>query len=126
MKTSLRLLAALFVFLFVARFAAGGDFVSQVVPVGSSFTITVPGDKFLVIRNFTQDETMAIVNTRGTVLVTDKTGLNSTVLTASIMDPFLGVASQEPVDEIVIGGPATVKVTGGDTTCFITYRKGQD
>ncbi|HEV3394226.1 MAG TPA: hypothetical protein VG103_12045 [Chthoniobacterales bacterium] len=124
MKTSLRLLAAVFV-LSVASFVHAGDFISQVVQAGSSFTINVPGDKFLVIRNFTQEGPTAAITTRGTVSATDRTGLSGTVLTATIIDtdPTLLL---EPIDEIVIAGPSTVTVTGGNTNCFITYRKGQD
>jgi hypothetical protein len=32
----------------------------------------------------------------------------------------------EVVNDIVIAGPATVTVTPGDATCFITYRKIDD
>ena len=47
------------------------------------------------------------------------------MLTATIVDtdPTLLL---EPVNDVVIAGPSTVTVTGGDTNCFITYRKGQD
>jgi hypothetical protein len=123
MKTSSRLLAALFVFSFTG-FVHAGDFVSQVVQAGASFTIDVPGNRFLVIRNFTQ-EFSASTTIRGTVKATDQTGLSGTVLTATLADTnpldFL-----EPVNDVVIAGPSTVTVTGGDTNCFITYRKGQD
>jgi hypothetical protein len=124
MKTSFRLFAVVFV-LIAVNFARAGDFISQVVQAGSSFTINVPGDKFLVIRNFTQEGPTAAITTRGTVSATDRTGLSGTVLTATIIDtdPTLLL---EPIDEIVIAGPSTVTVTGGNTNCFITYRKGQD
>ena len=121
MKTSFRLLAALSV-LFIANFVQAGDFVSQVVQASGSFTITVPGDRFLVIRNFTQ---VGPATVRGTVSATDRTGLSGTVLTTTIVDPS-NLTSLEPVNDVVVSGPSTVTVTAGDTNCFITYRKGQD
>jgi hypothetical protein len=124
MKTSFRLFAVVFV-LIAANLVRAGDFVSQVVQAGATFTISVPGDRFLVIRNFTQEGPTASITVRGTVTATDTTGLTGTVLTATIIDtdPTLLL---EPIDDIVIAGPSTVTVTAGNTNCFITYRKGQD
>jgi len=124
MKTSLRLLATIFVLSFVG-FVRAGDFVSQVVQANASFTISVPGNQFLVIRNFTQAGPSSSIALRGTITATDRTGLTGTVLTATIADQDPGVLL-EPVNNVVIAGPSTVTVTGGDSTCFITYRKGQD
>lgn len=124
MKTSSRLFAVLFVFSFTT-FVRAGDFVSQVVQKGRMFTISVPGDRFLVIRNFTQEGPTFSITTRGTVTATDSTGLTGTVLTATIVDPDPTLLL-EPVNNVVIAGPSTVTVTGGDSTCFITYRKGED
>ena len=123
MKTSFRLLAAVFALIAVNSIRAG-DFVSQVVQAGASFTISVTGDHFLVIRNFTQ-EFSASTTVRGTVTATDGTGLTGTVLTATLADTN-PIDLLEPVNEVIIAGPSTVTVTGGDTNCFITYRKGQD
>jgi hypothetical protein len=123
MKTSLRLLAAVFV-LNVASSVQAGDFVSQVVQAGASFTITITGDRFLVIRNFTQ-EFSGSTTVRGTVTATDGTGLTGIVLTATLADTN-PIDLLEPINEVIIAGPSTVTVTGGDTNCFITYRKGQD
>jgi hypothetical protein len=47
------------------------------------------------------------------------------VLTATLADTN-PIDLLEPVNEVIIAGPSTVTVTGGDTNCFITYRKGQD
>jgi hypothetical protein len=132
MKTSSRLLAALFVFGFVS-FLHAGNFVSQVVQGSvppASFTIEVPGGHILVIRNFTQEGTatpgqMNTITVRGTITARDKTGLTGTVITATIADTDPGEIL-EPVNDVVIAGPSTVTVTGGDTNCFITYRKGED
>jgi hypothetical protein len=124
MKTSLRFLAAAFVLSF-AGFVCAGDFVSQVLQTGDMpITITVPGDRFLVIRNFTQQGPLAMGQMRGTVTVTSTFGPTQ-VMTATIVDPS-NTTSLEPINNIVIGGPATVMVKPGDSTCFITYRKGED
>jgi hypothetical protein len=124
MKTSLRLLVALFV-LASAGFIHAGDFVSRVVQVGDTFTIDVPGNRFLVIRNFTQQGTFSAISIRGQITATDSSGFTGTVITATIADTD-PTALLEPVNDVVIAGPSTVTVTGGDTTCFLTYRKGQD
>jgi hypothetical protein len=127
MKTSLRLLAAVFILSFVG-FAQAGDFVSQIVQGNAppfSFTIDVPGNRFLVIRNFTQEGTFSTITIRGQITATDRTGSAGTVITATIADTD-PLALLEPVNEVVIAGPSTVTVTGGDTNCFITYRKGED
>ena len=123
MKSSFRLLAVVFVLSF-ATFVRAGDFVSRVVQVGDMFTIDVPGNKFLVIRNFTQEFSI-LSTTRGSVKATDRNGFEATMLTATIADPNPGNLL-EPVNEVVIAGPSTVTVNGGDTTCFITYRRGED
>ena len=124
MKTSFRIFAVVFALSFAGSVRAG-DFVSQVVQAGATFSVSVPGDRFLVIRNFTQEGPTASITVRGTVTATDKTGLTGTVLTATIVDtdPTLYL---EPVNNVVIAGPSTVTVTGGDTNCFITYRRGED
>jgi hypothetical protein len=119
MKTSLRLLVALFVIFFTfAKFAAADDnFVSAIVQV--SLQINVGSNKSLVIRNFTQNGGV----TRGTIQVMSGSFTVPNVLTATIVDPALQEGFLEPVNEIVIAGPATVTVTAGDQACFITYRK---
>jgi hypothetical protein len=123
MKTALaRVLPVLLFFLFT-KFADAGDFVSMVVQANQSLpTITVPGDRFLVIRNFTQE---AGGMSRGFVSVTTNGLTANNVLTATIVDPALS-GTLEVINNIVIAGPATVTVTCGDTNCFITYRKGTD
>lgn len=124
MKTSLRLFATVFV-LIAVNFVRAGDFVSRVVQVGDMFTIAVPGNQFLVIRNFTQQGTFSAITIRGHITATDRNGFTGTVITATIADTD-PTALLEPVNDVVIAGPSTVTVTGGDTTCFLTYRKGQD
>ena len=122
MKTAIaRVLPVLFIFVF-AKFADAGDFVSAVVPTGTTLPITVPGDRVLVIRNFTQD---GGVN-RGSVSVATSTFTADHVMTATIVDPMAMPGALEVINNVVIAGPATVTVTPGDATCFITYRKGTD
>ncbi len=124
MKNSLRLLAALFVFSFVS-FVHAGNWISRVVQVGDTFAVEVPGGHFLVIRNFTQEGTFSVITTRGQITATDKNGFSGTVITATIADTDPGTVL-EPVNEVVVAGPSTVTVTGGNTSCFLTYRKGEE
>jgi hypothetical protein len=127
MKTSLRLLAAVSVLSF-ASFIRAGDLQSQVIQATQSITIDVPGNRFLTIRNFTQDATTitgAPVTIRGVVSVMTN-GLNITnAFVASIADPNPNNIL-DPVNNFVVAGAATVTVTCGDTNCFITFRKGTD
>ena len=116
-----------FVVAFVCGAAAvvrANDYKSVVIQGNTSLTspIDVSGDRFLVIRNFTQQGGTV----RGTVNVTIGTQ-TITVLTASIL-PADSTTTLEPVNSIVISGPATVTVTCGSdaTTCFVTYRKESD
>ncbi len=123
MKTSSRLLAVLFVFIFTG-FIRAGDFVSTVLQADQVLpTITVSGNHFLLIRNFTQE--VGGTN-RGFVSVTANGLTITNAFVASLADPDTN-SILDPVNEFVVAGPATVTVTCGDTTsCFISYRKGQD
>jgi hypothetical protein len=126
MKTALvRVLPVLFFFVF-AKFADADDFVSAVIQAGQSLPapITVPGDRFLVIRNFTQEAVG--FTTRGFVSVTTNGFTANPVMTATIVDPSAMSGKLEVINNVVIAGPATVTVTAGNTTCFVTYRKGTD
>lgn len=122
MKTSFRLLALGFVFSF-ATFVRAGDFVSTVLQHDQTLSITVNGDHSLVIRNFTQE--VGGFN-KGFVSVT-KNGLTITnAFVASVEDPSTAFVN-DPVNNFVVAGPATVTVKCGDTTnCFITYRRGEN
>ena len=123
MKTSFRLFAVLFVFNSTG-FVHAGDFVSTVLQADQQLApITISGDHFLVIRNFTQE---VGGNNRGFVSVEKNGSAITNAFVASVEDPstfFL----KDPVNSFVVAGPATVTVTCGDTTsCFLTYRKGQN
>ena len=123
MKTLFRLLAALCVFSFTG-FVHAGDFISQVLQADQVLgPITVPGNHFFQIRNFTQE---VGGNNRGFVSVTANSLTITNAFVASIEDPSTLILN-DPVNNFVVAGPATVTVTCGDTTsCFITYRKGQE
>jgi hypothetical protein len=131
MKTALvRVLPVLFFFVF-AKFADAGDFVSAVIQPGTTpIPITVPANRFLVIRNFTQ-VSPGPPTSRGVVEVTSLNGvtiINANILAAAIIDstnPAPGVL--EPINNVVVAGPASVSVTCDlASTCFVTYRKGED
>lgn len=126
MKTALVRLLFVFVFLTLTRFAVAGDFVSAVIqPTDTPPPITVPADRFLVVRNFTQEGPITMA--RGSVsVITTTFPAGVIVLTAAIVDPATKAGSLEPINNVVITGPATVMVTPGETNCFITYRKGTD
>jgi hypothetical protein len=123
MKTLFRLFAVVFV-LIAVNFARAGDFVSQVLQADQVLpTIIVSGNHFLVIRNFTQE---VGGNNKGFVSVTANGQTITNAFVASIEDPSTQFTN-DPVNNFVVAGPATVTVTCGDTTsCFISYRKGQE
>lgn len=124
MKTPLVRLFSVFIFFILTKFVTAGDFVSTILQAGQTpLQITVPSDRFLVIRNFTQEGgTM-----RGFVSVMTSTFTANNVLTAALLDPNNTTpGSLEVINNIAIAGPATVTVTPGDANCFITYRKGTD
>src|ERR1700746_254549 len=124
MKISSGLLAAVLL-LSVVSLVCAGNWISQVVQANTTFDIQVPGGHVLIIRNFTQEGTFSAITLRGQITARDKTGLSGTVLTATIADTDPN-ALLEPVNEVFIAGPSTVTVTGGDTSCFITYRKAEE
>jgi hypothetical protein len=114
------LIAAFFCASAIHAFA--GSFKSTTIATGGSLSIEVPDDRFLVIRNFTQEGG----TTRGVVTVTTDTG-TANVLAAAIVDSGTSSTSipLEVISNVVIAGPATVNVTcpADATDCFITYRK---
>ena len=123
MNLSFRFLATLCVLIFFpfAKLARAGDLTSAIIQVGIPLTppITIVAGQSLKIRNFTQEGGMS----PGTVSVTTPTfTAGTTVLTAAIQNATVSPQLQV-INELVIAGPATVKVTAGDETCFITYRK---
>jgi hypothetical protein len=124
MKSAIVRVLFVLVFCTLTKFATAGDFISQVVQTGQTITITVPPDRFLVIRNFTQDGTGMTATMRGSVSVVSNGVTINNAFTASIADP--SAVTLEVVNNFVVAGPATVTVNPGNTSCFITYRKGTD
>ena|ERR1700730_16301899 len=124
MKSAIVRILFVLVFCTLTKFANAGDFVSQVVQT-QTIAITVPPNRFLVIRNFTQDGTGMTATIRGSVTVSANGFGPVTVMTATIVDPS-NTTTLEPVNDVVITGPATATVNPGNTPCFITYRKGTD
>lgn len=113
-------------FLAAAALAVAGPFKSKII-TNSRLSITVPGDHFLKITNFTQEGG----TDRGVVAVTLQGDAESSgtanVLAATRIDSSAGVNwqnSPEISNRVVIAGPAEVRVSPiAGATLFITYRK---
>ena len=125
MKISARCLIVV-VMLAAASFAFAGPFKSKIITT-SPLMITVPDDRVLKIKSFSQ-----VGGTdRGVVSVTlqgdTEAGGTTNVLTAARIDLSTGANAQnspEISNPVIIAGPAQVTVapvTGA--TLFITYRK---
>jgi hypothetical protein len=100
-----------------------GEFHSVVITT-SPLTLNVNDDHSLRIWNFTQQGGTE----RALVTVTTSTG-TANVLAATIIDPTASPTPGplEPINQVVIAGPAQVTVTPvADATLFITYRKQLD
>ncbi len=135
MKTALARVLPVLLLCTLTKFADAGDFKTVVIIGGTSAVslpqpIIVPEDRFLVIRNFTQEGTAA--TSRGVVTVTELNNqpvpMNTgDILTAAIIDPTSSSGMLEVINNVVVAGPATVTATcPANATCFITYRKGTD
>jgi hypothetical protein len=107
-----------------AHSICAGPYKSSVLLPSASLSpaLSVPEGRFLVIRDFTQNGGTI----RGTVTVTVGNQM-ATVLTAAIV-PADSTSSLEPINSMVIAGPATVNVMCGSdaVTCFVSYRKEAD
>ena len=122
-KTHLiRLIVAFFLLNSGFLFAAG---VKSKIVTTSQFTITVPGDHFLKITNFTQEggTDRAVVH----VTLSGDAGGAANVLTATRIDFSTGLNSQnfpEIGNQVIIAGPTEVKVPPVvGATLLITYKK---
>ena len=90
---------------------------------GTSDTIHVNGDQFMVIRNFTQEGG----TDRGVVMVSKPpTGTAVNVLSAAILDTTTN--PPEVINNVVIAGPANVTFMCGTgaTDCFVSYKKADN
>ena len=121
------------VFLAAAAVAVANPFKSKIITGSDSvLEITVPGDHFMKITNFTQDG--GLVTDRAVVEVTlpgdTENGGTTNVLTATRIDFSTGSNAQnfpETGNRVWIAGPAIVKIRPVvGAKLFITYRKERD
>src|SRR6266705_6550873 len=118
-------------FLAAAAVAFANPFKSKIISGDDSILeITVPGDHFMKITNFTQDggTDRAVVEV---VLPGDtENGGSTNVLTATRIDFSTGANAQnapEIGNRVTIAGPAIVKITPiVGAKLFITYKKERD
>jgi hypothetical protein len=119
------------VFLAAAALAVANPFKSKIISSNDSVVeITVPGDHFMKITNFTQDGG----TDRGVVEVIlpgdQENGGSTNVLTAARIDFSTGANAQnspEISNRVTIAGPAIVKIRPVvGAKLFITYRKERD
>jgi hypothetical protein len=117
--------------LVAAAVAFANPFKSKIISSDDSILeITVPGDHFMKITNFTQDggTDRAVVEV---VLPGDtENGGSTNVLTATRIDFSTGANAQnapEIENRVTIAGPAIVKITPiVGAKLFITYKKERD
>jgi hypothetical protein len=117
------------VFLAAAAVAVANPFKSKIITGNdSTLVITVPGDHFMKITNFTQEggTERAVV----TVKLGGESPGRTDVLTATRTDLSAGVNSQnapEIGNRVIIAGPAEVSVQPVvGAKLFISYRKVRD
>lgn len=113
-------------FFAAAAIAFANPFKSKIVTGNdSTLAITVPGDHFLKITNFTQEGGTE----RGVIEVTlsGENGGRTDVLSATRIDFSTGVNSQnlpEVNNRVIIAGPAEIRVRPvAGAKLFISYRK---
>lgn len=113
-------------FFAAAAIAFANPFKSKIVTGNdSTLAITVPGDHFLKITNFTQEGGTE----RGVIEVTlsGENGGRTDVLSATRIDFSTGVNSQnlpEVSNRVIIAGPAEIRVRPvAGAKLFISYRK---
>lgn len=120
-----------FTFLAAAAVAFANPFKSKIIQGNDSvLEITVPGDHFMKITNFTQDGG----TDRGVVEVVlpgdTVNGGSTNVLVATRIDLSTGATPQNPPEignAVVIAGPAVVKINPiVGAKLFITYKKERD
>ena len=105
----------------------GAGFKSKIITT-SPLTIPVPEDRFLKIKNFTQDGG----TDHGVVRVplSGNAGGIANVLTATRIDFSTGINSQnfpEIGNQVIVAGPAEAKIPSvAGATLFITYQKGRN
>jgi hypothetical protein len=124
MKQIFRRISPALLVLIFSCLAFGDDFKSRVfAPSATPMDLpTVHGNQFMVVRNFTQEDTST--GLRGVVEVSTDGGANWVkVLSAAFADP--GATTPDIINSIVIAGPARVRATceGLSGNCFISFKK---
>lgn len=123
MKTWMRILSLAVAVAAAANSLRAGEFHSVVITT-SPLTLNVNDEHSLRVLNFTQQGGTE----RGLVTVTTSTG-TANILAATIIDATASPtpAPLEPINQVVIAGPAQVTVSPvANATLFITYRKQLD
>jgi hypothetical protein len=126
MKTFAARCVVAFFLVFAVAVAFAGQFKSKIITT-QALAITVPGDHFLKITNFSQEGG----TDRGVVEVTlqgdTESGGTANVLTATRVDLSTGTNAQnapEITNRVIIAGPAEVRIRPiAGATLFITYKK---
>jgi len=118
-------------FLAAAAVAFGNPFKSKIISgTDSVLVITVPGDHFLKITNFTQDGGTDRAVVEVTLPGDTENGGTANVLTATRIDLSTGSNAQnspEINNRVTIAGPAIVKITPVvGAKLFISYKKERD
>jgi hypothetical protein len=96
-----------------------GNFKSIILGGGASKTIDVPGNRYIIVRNFTQQDG----TDRGVITVNTTDG-TADILAATLVDTD-PASTLEPVNNVYVVGPANVTVTcgAGATSCYFTFVK---
>ena len=118
-------------FLAAAAVAFANPFKSKIISSNDSvLVITVPGDHFLKITNFTQDGGTDRAVVEVTLPGDTENGGTTNVLTATRIDLSTGTNSQnypEIGNRVTVAGPAIVKITPVvGAKIFISYKKERD
>ena len=118
-------------FLTVAAVAFANPFKSKIISSSDSvLEITVPGDHFMKITNFTQDGGTDRAVVQVVLPGNTENGGTTNVLTATRIDFSTGSNAQnfpEIGNQVTIAGPAIVKINPVvGAKIFITYRKERD
>jgi hypothetical protein len=118
-------------FLAAAAIAFASPFKSKIISgTDSVLEITVPGDHFMKITNFTQDGGTDRAVVEVTLPGDTENGGTTTVLTAARIDFSTGANSQnspEIGNRVTIAGPAIVRIKPVvGAKLFISYRKVRD
>ena len=118
-------------FLAAAAVAFANPFKSKIIQSNDSvLEITVPGDHFMKITNFTQDGGTDRAIVEVTLPGDTENGGTTNVLTATRIDFSTGANSQnfpEIGNRVTIAGPAIVKIRPVvGAKLFISYRKERD